>query len=84
MSETLTDAGRAYARSAKDESLVARLALAADAGFEGDWPDAHVETAIRVCNLRGARGPEHPVSVLRATTARLMADGAEPVAEVRS
>lgn len=49
----LTDAGRAYAESHR-ESIVARVALM---GKASDWPEPHVETAIRVCNETAMKPP---------------------------
>jgi hypothetical protein len=50
---TLTDEGRAYAKSHR-ESIVARVALM---GEESGWPDNHVEAAIRVCNETVTKPP---------------------------
>jgi hypothetical protein len=83
--ERLTAEGRQYALATQNGSLVARIALAADCGGAQDWPDEYVATAIRVVNYRARTDvPGHPSRVLCETTARLMAEGAEPVTEVRA
>lgn len=70
----LTAEGRHYAQSHADESIVARIALAADEGSASDWPQPHRDTAIRVCNLRGRTDvPGHPLTVLRDVTSRNVA-----------
>jgi hypothetical protein len=49
----LTSDGEACAlRLALEGSMVARVALQ---GYDGSWPIAHVETAIKTCNEFGAR-----------------------------
>jgi hypothetical protein len=47
---TLTDAGRVYAESVRETSIVARVALA---GYASGWPQSHVQTAIEACNSKG-------------------------------
>jgi hypothetical protein len=46
----LTNEGRQYALTAAEHnSIVARTALTG----RGEWPDTHVDAAIRLCNTRG-------------------------------
>jgi hypothetical protein len=43
----LTTAGRAYAESVIETSMVARVALG---GYASDWPASHVSAAIKAVN----------------------------------
>lgn len=47
----LTKEGRAFALANADDSIVCRVALA---GYDTDWPETHVRTAIETCNVKGS------------------------------
>lgn len=51
----LTALGRSWAEARADKSIVARIALAADAGEAQDWPVQHRVTAIQSVNAMADR-----------------------------
>lgn len=53
METSLTSEGRRFAESNAESSIVARIALAADAGAAHDWPVQHRKTAVEACNAMG-------------------------------
>lgn len=60
----LTAQGRQWAEANYDESIVARAALT---GYGSDWPVHYIDTAIRLCNSKGA---EHLAAALERQAER--------------
>ena len=55
METGLTSEGRKFAIANADSSIVARIALAVDAGGGHDWPIQYRTTAVEACNAMAAK-----------------------------